>query len=199
MFFHKPKAITKKIVFVIIDYYDNIVKSFESDTDLKDYVNTHYVCIQARDNVDFAKDEMFFAHKYTYENGLLVNDQTFFGEMYVKSEYLKSQGFIIVDDSELYNFARDLGFRALQIRKFNRAVHIEDLEKIKNIAQNDYKPFVLKGSDWPYWFKVNGKLIKSRTSSWKNHIYTQYGYITEESLEEYNGPDKCKEHVNGSL
>ena len=199
MFFHKQKKIIRKVMYVITDYDDNIVKSFESDTDLKDYVDTHYTRIRARDNVDIAKDEMFFSHKYTYENDELVSDRSVFGEMFVNDDFLKSHGFVEVDDSELYNFAKDFGFRTLQIGNFGRAVHKEDLEKVKNIAQADYKPFVLKGSDWPYWFKVDGKLIKSRTSSWKNHIYTMYGYITEESLEEYNGPDKCKEHVNDSL
>lgn len=199
MFFHRQKKVTKRVVYALTDYYDKAVKNFNSDTDLKDYVDAHYTRIRQRDNFDFAKEDMFFACKEIFENDELVSTSTLFGEMYVKDETLKSSGFVDVNGSDLYYFAKEFGFRTLQTGAFGLMIHKEDIEKVKNIAQNDYKPFVLKGSDWPYWFKVNGKLIKSRTSSWKNHIYTQYGYLTEESLEEYNGPDKCKEHVNGSL
>jgi hypothetical protein len=202
MFFHKQKKATKRVVYALTDYYDNAVRNFDNDTDLKDYVDAHYTRIRQRDNFDFAKEDMFFACKKVFENDELVSTSTPFGEIYVKDETLKSLGFVNiegVEGSELYHFARELGFRTLQTGAFGFMVHKEDIEKAKNIAQDDYKPFVLKGSDWPYWFKVNGKLIKSRTSSWKNYIYTQYGYLTEESLEEYNGPDKCKEHIDDSL
>lgn len=198
MFFHKPKKASRRIVYALTDYYENAVKNFDNDTDLKDYIDALYTCIQQRDNFEFAKDDMFFSQKKVFENDELISTQNIFGEMYVKDELLKQLGFVVVE-SEIYYFARELGFRTLQTGCFGFMVHKDDIEKVKDIAQNNYKPFVLKGNDWPYWFKVNGKLIKSRTSSWKNYIYTQYGYITEDSLEEYNGPDKCKEHVDDRL
>lgn len=198
MFFHKSKKDTRKVVYAISDYNDKAVKNFEKDTELKDFLNAHYTRVRQRDNFDFDKEDMFFAHKYIFENDELIGDNTVYGEMYVKDECLKSLGFIDADGG-LYSFARELGFQTLQTGAFGLMVRKEDIEKVKDIAQADYKPFILKGSDWPYWFKVNGKLIKSRTSSWKNYIYSEYNYITEESLEEYNGPDKCKEHVNDSL
>ena len=199
MFFHKSKKVTRRVVYLIADYYENAVRNFDNDEELKNYIDAHYTRIRQRDNFDFAKEDMFFAYKKVFENDECISTSTTFGEMYVKDETLKSLGFVKVEDSEIYHFARELGFRTLQTGCFGFMVNKEDIEKVKDIAQNDYKPFVLKGSDWPYWFKVNGKLIKSRTSSWKNYVYTQYGYLTEESLEEYNGPDKCKEHVNDSL
>jgi hypothetical protein len=199
MFFNKSKKAAKRVVYTLVDYYDNAVRNFDSDEELKNYIDAYYTRIRHRDNFEFDKDDIFIAHKKVFENDELVGDSTIFGEIYVKDETLKSLGFVQVDDSEIYHFARELGFRTLQTGAFGFMVHKEDIEKVKDIAQNDYKPFVLKGSDWPYWFKVNGKLIKSRTSSWKNYIYTQFGYITEDSLEEYNGPDKCKEHINDSL
>ena len=196
MFFNKSKKITKRVVYAIADYYENAVRNFDNDTELKDYVDAYYTRIRQRDNFDFAKEDMFFSQKKVFENDELISNRSVFGEMYVKNERLEQLGFVNVDDSEIYHFARELGFRTLQTGCFGLMVHKEDIEKVKDIAQNDYKPFVLKGSDWPYWFKVNGKLIKSRTSSWKTYIYKQFGYITEDSLEEYNGPDKCEEHVD---
>ena len=199
MFFHKPKKVTRKVVYALVDYYENAVRNFDNDTELKDYVDAHYTRIRQRDNFEFAKDDVFFSHKKVFENDELVSTQSVFGEMYVKDERLEQLGFVKVDDSEIYHFARELGFRTLQTGCFGFMIHKDDIEKVKDIAQNDYKPFVLKGSDWPYWFKVNGKLIKSRTSSWKTYIYKQFGYITEDSLEEYNGPDKCEEHADDCL
>lgn len=200
IFFHKSKKeASKKAVYNILDYDDNVVKSFENSDEFNNYVNKHYTLIQCVCNFEFAKDGLFFLRKDEYENGELVSFRGGYGEKFVKNELFEKYGFVDDNDERLFSLAKDFGFPAIQAKGWKYFVRKEDIAKIENITKNDYKPFALKGSDWPYWFKVNGKLIKSRTSSWKNYLYTQYNYVTEESLEEYNGPDKCKEHVNDSL
>lgn len=72
----------------------------------------------------------------------------------------------------------------------------EDLKKIKKAVETEQKPLVLKGTDWPYWFKVEGKLIPSTTSNWFNYLYKEHKIVTEKMLEVYTGPDKYEEHKN---
>lgn len=62
-----------------------------------------------------------------------------------------------------------------------------------NEILKDHKAHVVKGSDWPYFFDVNGRYIKSGTSNWFKYL-NNVGYISPEILEEYNGPDKESEH-----
>lgn len=59
----------------------------------------------------------------------------------------------------------------------------------------DHKAFVIKGSDWPYYFKHNGEILESKTSNWYKYLKDCYGYIADGILEEYNGPDKENEHI----
>jgi len=60
---------------------------------------------------------------------------------------------------------------------------------------NPLKLFVIKGTDWSYWFKVNDALIASTTSSWFRFFYDKCGVLILAWLEEYTGEDKEKEHL----
>lgn len=71
----------------------------------------------------------------------------------------------------------------------------EGLEFLKEIEE-EHKPFVIKGTDWPYWFKIDGLLCHSETSNYFLFLDHEYDYLAESSLEEYNGPDKYSEHKN---
>jgi hypothetical protein len=71
-----------------------------------------------------------------------------------------------------------------------------DLKRIEKAVETEQKPLVLKGTDWPYWFKIDGELIPSTTSNWFNYLYTDRKIITEKMLEVYTGPDKYEGHRN---
>ena len=90
----------------------------------------------------------------------------------------------------------DLGVKYYHIYQGDYFVSPEDLEKITKAVETEQKPLVLKGTDWPYWFKVEGKLIPSTTSSWFNFLYKDRQIVTEKMLEAYKGPDKYREHKN---
>ena len=92
----------------------------------------------------------------------------------------------------------DLGVKYYHIYQSDYFVSPEDLEKITKAVETEQKPLVLKGTDWPYWFKVEGKLIPSTTSSWFNFLFKDRQIVTEKMLEVYKGPDKYKEHENDS-
>ena len=50
----------------------------------------------------------------------------------------------------------------------------EDLAIAKQMLTTPLDPFVIKGSDWPYWFKVNDICLSSKTSSWFKYLYIQW-------------------------
>ncbi len=115
-------------------------------------------------------------------------------EYYLKSE-LDALGFVPLKES-YQNFIGVLDVKYYHIYHGDYYVSPEDLKKIKKAVETEQKPLVLKGTDWPYWFKVEGKLIPSTTSSWFNFLYKEHKIVTEKMLEAYTGPDKYEEHKN---
>lgn len=70
-----------------------------------------------------------------------------------------------------------------------------DAKLLKFALASQLKPYVIKGSDWPYWFKLNNIFIESKTSSWFKFLYDNFGIMAPNWLEEYTGVDKEKEYL----
>jgi hypothetical protein len=71
----------------------------------------------------------------------------------------------------------------------------DDAKLLKFALAGQLKPYVIKGSDWPYWFKLNNIFIESKTSSWFKFLYDNFGIMAPNWLEEYTGVDKEKEYL----
>lgn len=71
--------------------------------------------------------------------------------------------------------------------------YAEDLNLLKDVLQ-DHKAYVVKDTNWPYFFKVNGQYIKSGTSNWFKYLHDSTGFVSSKILEEYHGPDMEKKH-----
>ncbi len=70
----------------------------------------------------------------------------------------------------------------------------DDAKLLKMALAGQLKPYVIKGSDWPYWFKLNNIFIESKTSSWFKYLHDNFNIMAPSWLEEYTGPDKEKEY-----
>lgn len=68
-----------------------------------------------------------------------------------------------------------------------------EFKKVKKDVLEEHKAFVVKGTDYPYYFKHKDRYLNSKTSNWYKYLRNNYGFIAEELLEEYNGPDKENE------
>lgn len=87
---------------------------------------------------------------------------------------------------------------AIECRMPDEVHYYTDFEKLKAMheaVKTEQQAFAIKGTDWPYWFKVAGKLIPSTTSNWFKHLLIKYNYVAEASLEPYTGEDKYEEHT----
>jgi hypothetical protein len=70
----------------------------------------------------------------------------------------------------------------------------DDAKLLQFALAGQLKPHVIKGSDWPYWFKLNNIFLKSKTSSWFKYLNDNFDIMAPNWLEEYTGPDKEKEY-----
>lgn len=71
----------------------------------------------------------------------------------------------------------------------------DDAKLLQMALAGQLKPYVIKGSDWPYWFKLNNIFIESKTSSWFKYLHDNFDIMAPNWLEEYTGPDKEKEYL----
>lgn len=113
-------------------------------------------------------------------------------EYYLKHE-IEALGFVPLTKN-YEDFIGVLDVKYYHIYQGGYYVSPEDLKKIEKAIETEQKPLVLKGTDWPYWFKVEGKLIPSTTSSWFKFLYKDHKIVTEQILEVYTGPDKYEEY-----
>lgn len=68
----------------------------------------------------------------------------------------------------------------------------EAIEKVVKALKTEYKPLVIKNTDFPYWFDVEGKLLPSEEPNWFLYLYQNYGYISRASLENFKGKSSAK-------
>ena len=59
------------------------------------------------------------------------------------------------------------------------------LESLEKIITSEYKPLVIKGTDYPYWYDVEGKLLPAETPNWFLYLYEKFRVISRNQLEEY--------------
>lgn len=61
----------------------------------------------------------------------------------------------------------------------------EKAEVLEKIITSEYKPLVIKGTDYPYWYDIEGKLLPAETPNWFLYLYEKFRVISRNQLEEY--------------
>lgn len=61
----------------------------------------------------------------------------------------------------------------------------EKAEVLEKIITSEYKPLVINGTDYPYWYDVEGKLLPAETPNWFLYLYEKFRVISRNQLEEY--------------
>ena len=61
----------------------------------------------------------------------------------------------------------------------------EKAEFLEKVITSEYKPLVIKGTDYPYWYDIEGKLLQAETPNWFLYLYEKFGVISRNQLEEY--------------
>lgn len=68
----------------------------------------------------------------------------------------------------------------------------EAIETIKNVLKTEYKPLVIKNTDFPYWFDVEGRLLPSEEPNWFLYLYQSFNVVSRDILENYKGKSSAK-------
>lgn len=88
----------------------------------------------------------------------------------------------------------------INVRVGGNIKHYADLDKLKKklveSVNTEQQPLVIKGTDWPYWFNIEGKFIPSKTSNWFKYLQIEFDYVALASLVPYTGDDKNEEHLD---
>ena len=66
------------------------------------------------------------------------------------------------------------------------------IEKVANALKTEYKPLVIKNTNFPYWFDVEGELLPSKEPNWFLFLYQNYNYVSRTSLENFEGKSSIK-------
>lgn len=174
----------------------DIYGEYEKETDAKEELKEKFIVLWNH-NIPGLKEyyEETESHEWDKrEKRFITRGYNTNYEYYLKHE-IEALGFVPLTKG-YENFIGVLDVKYYHIYQGDYYVSPEDLKKIEKAIETEQKPLVLKGTDWPYWFKVEGKLIPSTTSSWFNFLYTEKKIVTEKMLEVYTGPDKYEEHKN---
>lgn len=133
--------------------------------------------------------EEYDKHEKKWEK--VVSHSTIFSSVITKKDFEE----LNLTESDYYSNVLDT-LEIPYIRLDNSKYYVKKNvnSQLKKIFETELQPFVIKGTNWPYWFKVNGKLINSDTSNWFRFLREKLNIMSENMLEAYAGPDKCDEH-----
>lgn len=99
----------------------------------------------------------------------------------------------------IYRLARDFDIPYMNVKgRGNITKHYINFpmfEKLIEAVNTKQQPYVIEGTDWPYWFNFNGKLLPSNTSNWFKYFQEEYDYISPTSLVPYKGEDQYEKHL----
>lgn len=99
----------------------------------------------------------------------------------------------------VYYLAKDFGIPFMSFKTKDgitkHYINFPMFEKLIQAVNTKKQPYVLDGTDWPYWFDFEGKLLPSNTSNWFKYLQIKFDYISPTALVPYKGEDKYDEHM----
>ena len=188
---------------------DAIVKQWDMDhySDAIRYVENNGFGVQNCHNINFRYysldviTEKKVKGRTVYEHDHRIRDFALREDTIEKYKLTRVDDFLDKEKAYVaYNMLSDLSLKVpvIECRMPDEVQHYTDLDKLKELheaVKKEQQPLVIKGTDWPYWFKVAGQLIPSTTSNWFKHLLIKYNYVAEASLEPYKGDDKYEDHT----
>ena len=181
----------------------------EDTAKAKEWVNTNSISVSKAMNVDvvfYSLDKLTF-----YKNNSEPAVSTYMYNFALRNEVIDKYGLTQIDDMcnqknlwEIYNLLSSFGIPVVEIwsESGNQIEHYTDLKAFNEVIEElntEHQPFVIKNTDWPYWFEFRGNKVASKTSSWYKYLFDNYHYISDNFLVPYEGPDKESEHKDNEI
>lgn len=205
------KKILKRYISLVRDdghCYEETIKTWDKNdrVDAVAYVNSEGFY------VSYYSDMEFPLYALIDINEVKERGTTYTEKHYIQRDFalyedtIKKYGLVEVDDYlsknhlwPIYRMLGKFGIPYINVRVGGDIKHYTDLDKLKKLVELtnvEQQPLVIKGTDWPYWFNFEGKLIPSKTSNWFKYLLTEFDYVSPSSLVPYTGDDKNEEHLD---
>lgn len=205
------KKILKRYISLVRDdghYYEETIKTWDKNdrVDAVAYVNSEGFY------VSYYSDMEFPLYALIDINEVKERGTTYTEKHYIQRDFalyedtIKKYGLVEVDDYlsknclwPIYRMLGKFGIPYINVRIGGDIKHYTDLDKLKKLVELvnvEQQPLVIKGTDWPYWFNFEGKLIPSKTSNWFKYLQIEFDYVSPSSLVPYTGDDKNEEHLD---
>lgn len=203
------KKILKRYISLVRDdghNYEETIKTWDKNDrdDAVEYAKSEGLYVSYYSDMEFP----YYAIIDTTE--IKEHGKTYTEKRYIQRDFalyedtIKKYGLAEVDDYlsknhlwPIYRMLEKFDIPCLNVRVGGDIKHYTDLDKLKKLVELvniEQQPLVVKGTDWPYWFNFEGKLIPSNTSNWFKYLQTEFDYVSPSSLVPYTGDDMCDKH-----
>lgn len=204
------KVLKKYIALTTHRYFcgDELVKTWNMDErdkafeyvkreglDVIDYGNMSFPFYSLNEMTEYKEHGVTCTSKGNYEKNFALIEDT-----------IKKYNLTEIDDYcnenkalwQVYRLAKDFDIPYMNVRcKGNITKHYINFpmfEKLIDAVNVKQQPYVIDGTDWPYWFNFGSKLLPSNTSNWFKYLQEEFDYVSHTSLVPYKGEDKYYEH-----
>ena len=205
------KKILKRYISLVRDdghSYEEVVKTWDKDgrVDAVAYVKSEGFYVSYYSDMEFPLYALIDITEVK-ERGTTYTEKHYIQRDFaIYEDTIKKYGLVEVDDYlsknniwPIYKMLGKFDIPYINVRVGGDIKHYTDLDKLKKLIESvnvEQQPLVIKGSDWPYWFNFEGKLIPSKTSNWFKYLLTEFDYVSPSSLVPYTGNDMCDKHLD---
>jgi hypothetical protein len=205
------KKILKKYIALVredgtIYNKENIRTWNENERDLAlAYLRSEGVDMTNFGNMQFPIYSLVKMTEYKTHGIVCTNKDYITSKLTLKKDTIEKYNLTEIDDYceenslwSIYRLIGDFHIPYINVRVDGIIKHYTNFsmfEKLVNAVNVEQQPLVMKGTDYPYWFNFEGKLIPSNTSSWFKYLQTKYNYIAPSSLISYTGDDMYDKHL----
>ncbi len=106
----------------------------------------------------------------------------------IKKTDIKTLDYIEVDGIKYWRLINALGIYYYEIAKSHESglrlfISKQHKEIIDKAISTKQEPLVIKGTDFPYWFEVDGQLLPSKEKNWFLYLYNEFAILDKAMLE----------------
>lgn len=106
----------------------------------------------------------------------------------IKKADIKTLDYIEVDGDKYWRLINALNIHYYETAKSRELglqlfISKQSKEIIDKAISTEQEPLVIKGTDFPYWFEVNGQLLPSQEKNWFLYLYNEFSVLDKSMLE----------------
>lgn len=188
--------------------YEETVKIWDKNDrfDAVAYVKSEGLYVSNYSNMEFPYYALIDTSEVKERGSIYPEKYYIHRDFALYEDTIKKYGLAEVDDYlsknhlwPIYRMLDKFDIPYINVKVGGDIKHYTDLDKLKKLVELinvEQLPLVVKGTDWPYWFNIEGKLIPSKTSNWFKYLQIEFDYVSPSSLVPYTGDDKNEEHLD---